>query len=304
MDSQKFSYLTRDITVEILWRLPVNSLLRFRSVCKSWRSLISHPQFDKTHIGLVSTNTDFRNDRLILRHRCHCPVLKSSSLYSALYEQPDIAVALDYPFKGDKRFVYVVVGSCNGLVCIGYGRNTVFLRNPSTRKSKKLPQVLCRFTLTYGFGYDESVDDYKVEGVVSGLGPEVLHKTEVKVYSLRTGSWRRIGDFPHGCFLIGLGKLLNGAFHWVACTNGIVPRIVVSMDLGTGRYGEVLEPDYGDGHFDIELGVLSGCLCIFPVYDRICADVWVMKEYGIRESWTKLVVIHYINDPLFTRSCI
>ena len=29
-----------------------------------------------------------------------------------------------------------------------------------------------------------------------------------------------------------------------------------------------------------------------------------MKEYGIRESWTKLVVIPYINDPLFTPSCI
>ena len=29
-----------------------------------------------------------------------------------------------------------------------------------------------------------------------------------------------------------------------------------------------------------------------------------MKEYGIRESWTKLVVIPYINDSLFTRSCI
>jgi len=35
------------------------------------------------------------------------------------------------------------------------------------------------------------------------------------------------------------------------------------------------------------LAVLDGCLCIFKEYGT---DVWVMKEYGIAESWSKFTI--------------
>ncbi|KAK8503635.1 hypothetical protein V6N11_030738 [Hibiscus sabdariffa] len=43
-------YIPVEVIVEILKRLPVKSLMRFRLVCKSWNTLISHPSFISTHL--------------------------------------------------------------------------------------------------------------------------------------------------------------------------------------------------------------------------------------------------------------
>ncbi|CAL5202490.1 unnamed protein product [Lathyrus oleraceus] len=40
--------------------------------------------------------------------------------------------------------------------------------------------------------------------------------------------------------------------------------------------------------------VLRDCLCIIPNH-----DVWVMKEYGVKESWTKLFNVTHLLDPPF-----
>ncbi|XP_039788644.1 putative F-box protein At1g47790 [Panicum virgatum] len=42
--------LLDEIVLEILARLPVKSLLRFRSVCKAWRATISDPFFIRKHL--------------------------------------------------------------------------------------------------------------------------------------------------------------------------------------------------------------------------------------------------------------
>ncbi|XP_021853486.2 F-box protein CPR1-like isoform X2 [Spinacia oleracea] len=44
----------------------------------------------------------------------------------------------------------------------------------------------------------------------------------------------------------------------------------------------------------VGLGILDGCLCLSISYNKVCDsdfDVWVMKEYGVAESWTKLISI-------------
>lgn len=40
-----FPELPEEIVMEILARLPVKSLLRFKSVCRGWRAIISEPSF-------------------------------------------------------------------------------------------------------------------------------------------------------------------------------------------------------------------------------------------------------------------
>ncbi|XP_057467521.1 F-box/kelch-repeat protein At3g06240-like [Actinidia eriantha] len=132
-------------------------------------------------------------------------------------------------------------------------------------------------------GHDESVDEYKVVWVICGSDGAVSDQSEVKVYNTRTHSWRRIGDFPCSCRLKDLGKFVNGKLHWIAYIAESIAWVVVLLDLGTERFGEVSEPDYRNGHFDGVLGVLSGWLCVLYLYDRTRADVWVMNEYGIRK---------------------
>ncbi|KAH0987378.1 hypothetical protein GBA52_014555, partial [Prunus armeniaca] len=52
-----------DIMFEILSRLPVKLLCRFRSVSKSWRSLIADPDFVKMHLNKAIENEDIFNQR-------------------------------------------------------------------------------------------------------------------------------------------------------------------------------------------------------------------------------------------------
>ncbi|CAL5336658.1 unnamed protein product [Camellia sinensis] len=49
-------YIPNELIIEILVRLPVQSLLRFTSVCKSWHSLITNPSFITKHLNLFSIN--------------------------------------------------------------------------------------------------------------------------------------------------------------------------------------------------------------------------------------------------------
>ncbi|KAL8551558.1 hypothetical protein ACS0TY_000594 [Phlomoides rotata] len=73
------------------------------------------------------------------------------------------------PVKSLLKFREVtIVGSCNGLVCILEDTRGFILWNPSTRIARNLPDVGVGENLVgddftrYGFGYDESSDDYKV----------------------------------------------------------------------------------------------------------------------------------------------
>ncbi|XP_009587326.1 putative F-box protein At3g21120 [Nicotiana tabacum] len=52
-----------DITIDILLMLPEKSLLRFKSVCKTWRSLIEDFQFAKLHYYLNKILQALENDR-------------------------------------------------------------------------------------------------------------------------------------------------------------------------------------------------------------------------------------------------
>ncbi|KAL6133793.1 hypothetical protein ACLB2K_066026 [Fragaria x ananassa] len=54
-----------DVIAEILARLPVKSLKRFRCVCKSWRDLISHSYFVKEHLSYVERGDTGSAHRLI-----------------------------------------------------------------------------------------------------------------------------------------------------------------------------------------------------------------------------------------------
>ncbi|XP_024641732.1 uncharacterized protein [Medicago truncatula] len=57
-------------------------------------------------------------------------------------------------------------------------------------------------------------------------------------------------------------------------------------------YGEVLLPrhDDADNVRSTHLSVLSDCLCVSFDY-KTHWTVWMMKEYGVAESWTKLMII-------------
>ncbi|GJU70424.1 F-box/kelch-repeat protein-like protein [Tanacetum coccineum] len=295
--------LLQEIIVEILSRLPVESLLRCKSVCKEWYSLISDNHFIKSHLALSINNLKYKHHKLVISTVPRINI-KSCNLNNVLFHDDSGAnlSELDYPLKHPRKSVWIV-GSCNGLLCIAIEEDSLFIWNPSTRRSNTLPY--CGFKakagsyVLYGFGYDEGSEDYKVVGISCVFKSGGKYDVKVKVFSLKGGNWKKVGGFPHGIPLDDSGKFCGGAVHWAASESfgSSYSWRIVSFDLGKESYGEVLQPVFDEGDKDLSLGVLGEKLCVLCNYRGNRADVWVMMDYGVKESWTKLVSVPYLTDP-------
>ncbi|KAH6791927.1 hypothetical protein C2S52_002404 [Perilla frutescens var. hirtella] len=311
----QISTLPQEMIEEILSRLPVKSLWRFRCVSKSWRSLIGSKDFVKKHLHYSTRNANLARHRVLLASR-HANLSQCSLL--SLFNKPD-ARALEFNFPTNVRLDSLsLVGCYNGLVCVLLNGKHFILWNPSTRISKKLPptptydtmRLRGRSTTCYGFGYDESSGDYKVFWSVSFNNESVC-----KLYSLKSGSWKRTNVWDNiSLRCCGQGKLASGRLHWQGTytqpdhyrsSDGNEKWEIVALDMNREVYGTVEQPCYSEGRFRPFLGKLGECLSVLCYY-RTCIHVWVMKEYGVKESWEKVidVFIHPWNSLSLIPFCI
>ncbi|XP_026459282.1 F-box/kelch-repeat protein At3g06240-like [Papaver somniferum] len=231
------SMIPEEVFFEILIRLPVKSILRCKSVCKSWLSLISKPNFAKFHLDIAVERKNSRS--LILRghneliySRVYDESLKSPS-FSEIDE--DFVVGIeDYPLKSS-GFRIKLVGSCNGLVCLLFYDNDrvsssveeIFcVWNPATKEFKKIHfQLSESFEICkYAFGYDCQNDDYKLLRLAFGGA--------VSVYTLGSNSWKTIPSRKHYWLSYGKEVVVNGYIHRFAVPrNQLDQMIIVSLDI-------------------------------------------------------------------------
>ncbi|KAL8538567.1 hypothetical protein ACS0TY_000546 [Phlomoides rotata] len=285
--AERIVHFPREIIEEILSRLPVIPLLKFRCVSKSWRSLIDTKRFIKAHLQ------NSAKKRILLDPAGRqLKQLKNCSWCSLLNETVTNSLAFDDLLNVEWNSINLV-GSCNGLVCILLDRKTVLLCNPSTRMSKKLPDVeddirVMEF-ISYGFGYDESSDDYNVFAIIVFYSAGAF-QTIGRIYSLKTNSWKALKDEDVSPYdFDGAGKFLSGSLHWITADD--VNWDIISFDLKGKVFGKVQQPSYSKGVTFQTLGVIGRCLSVLCDYHNTHFDVWVMEEYGVKESWVKVVTL-------------
>ncbi|XP_059313716.1 F-box/kelch-repeat protein At3g23880-like isoform X3 [Lycium ferocissimum] len=297
--------LPAELIIEILLKLPVKSLVKFRSVSKSWIELISSPHFVKTHLLLSGSNKNYTHHGVTFMVASTANLgFKVCSLRALLYHPVTEAFDLDYPGKNPDDHPRLV-GSINGLICLAirilHGFDDLYLWNPSIRKYKKLPSYTlnlnrrdCEVRLddfNFGFAYDEFQDDYKVVGIFPIYRRGRLCRVEVNIYSLKSNSWRRIDDFQGRELLYGPAKFVNDKLHWTAWG-----RDVISFDLADEKWSEVEQPSCFKGCEFLKLGMFGSDLSAFCNYARTHVDVWVMTDYGVKESWTKMFTVKSPDD--------
>lgn len=276
--------LAEDMIIEILLKLPVKSLLRFKCVCKFWKTLISSPQFVKAHLNTSRTNMSRQQLVYLAGSEIEINELVMYSVQS-LFEHPSAPLkTLSFMVETKYRFI---IGSCNGLLCL-FGWDGCFkLWNPSTRLiSKSSPPTDLFFVpypdTHYGFGYDHVNDKYKV---LVNCGPK-----ETQVHTFGTKFWTTIKTSFCGLYTwTKLGKFVSGTLNWLTWDEDHI----ISFDVKNETYGEVLLPPQLDGdrcRYNYVLDVLSNCLCLC-YSDEVNSVVWLMKNYGIQDSWTKLRLI-------------
>jgi len=87
---------------------------------------------------------------------------------------------------------------------------------------------------------------------------------------------------------------VSDTVNWLVYDYPRCAMIIVSLDLENGLYyikSFLTLP----GNL-ITFGVLRDCLCIFSNSDKF-SDVWIMKEYGNGQSWTKLLSVPQMGNP-------
>lgn len=296
-----FAWLPQEVIMyHILPRLPVKTLLRLKSVSKSWLSLISSPSFIEIHLAKSTNDPHLTHTHLLVSFVPFAPngepenvpglvkSFTSLSLYSLLNER--VTEPIEHDYLGVK-FMYLV-GHCKGLVCAVVDEY-VLLWNPSTRKFRRLPKLKYQFS-KYGFGYDELTNDFKVVAISSCRHP--FNECVVSIYSSKTSYWRMIGKFPIEGVLDGDGIFTSKAIHWIIrpSVGFNYPKfVIVSLDLTTETYREILPPECGEEVYWHTLGTLGKQLtfCEFD-YGNAHAKLWILKK---QECWTQLVTIPYMN---------
>jgi F-box interacting protein len=172
------------------------------------------------------------------------------------------------------------------------------LWNPSIRAFKILPPLDNKAFSAYSFGYDHCIDKYKIVAVSLIVEDETVEdEIQVSVHTLGTDTWRRIPDFPYSGPYRGYGIFVSGTINWLSFDDVSSSWVIVSLDLEKESYQTLSLPDFEKDSLPTleDLGVLKDCLSIFVSGDMFF-DVWVMKEYGNKKSWTRLYHVPYMED--------
>jgi len=200
-----------DLVQDILYRLPVKSLAQFKSVSKSWKSLISDSKFTKKHFRVSTTP-----HRLLFPKLTKGQFIFNACTLSSLVTAKGAATAmqqLESPLN--IRKFDQIRGSCHGILCIELHQRFAILWNPFVNKFASLPplEIPWSNTIYSCFGYDHSTDSYKVVAFIKWLPNSEIYKTYV--HTMGTTSWRMIQDFP--CIPYSQsGKFISGTFNWLA----------------------------------------------------------------------------------------
>ncbi|KAL0416305.1 UNVERIFIED_CONTAM: F-box protein CPR1 [Sesamum latifolium] len=86
------------------------------------------------------------------------------------------------------------------------------------------------------------------------------------------------------------GAFVNGALHWLARSRKLgSPSVIAAFNLANEVFDEIPAPSGVDVENFVfnKLVVLGGCLCMIDGGEDDPMDVWTMKEYGLKQSWTK-----------------
>ncbi|KAI3977114.1 hypothetical protein MKX01_042804 [Papaver californicum] len=227
------------LVCDILSRLPVKSLMRFKCVCKPWQSLIKN---DRHFIDLHFTRSNTAPTPLSILIGVYN--LEKSREVSLLLTELLLPSDGEDEHEGGGRGTTVqrkILGPCsatsyrllNGLICYidrdDVKIHRVCIHNPSTRESTSWVSSMIReqygedyvntvldangcaireasFAVSCEFGYDPATKEHKVVSLwgISKWDMDnnlISDECVCEVWTVGSNSWRRIDDYPRYDFV-------------------------------------------------------------------------------------------------------
>ncbi|TVU30291.1 hypothetical protein EJB05_21901, partial [Eragrostis curvula] len=291
------SALPDEVVEDILARLPVKSLLRFRCVSRSWRDAIGSPAFHRLH---SNKRAGCRDRTLFVRPSGH-----RQPFYAWQYSNggavEQIMGALFCLTDGN---VFPLTKSCRGLVLLrSYEYDTHYIWNPATREIMTLPDRTPfqmagrnpRPPLSYGLGYCSMTNQYKVVRLYHIAEP--ANSTVCEVLTLdKSAYWRPAATKPPLCrptrsYNKHGAVFCNGNLHFIGDQEG---GAITTFNVTHETFGSLVPPPELNRY---ELTELDGCLCAYPSRsfcrpgETYC--IWFLTD----ERWKKLCCIDWGTMP-------
>lgn len=278
-DDDLFGLLPEELVVsEIMLRLPGISLLRFKSVCKSWWSTINSPRFKFQHLLQQTSHTTTTDDDRDLYLPFQFPEVEKlmNIFFNTFVSNSDTLGALQKArclAPVDPQFFQWVriTSCCNSLVlfCLFLDDSDWWtLWNTTTGETKRLPLFSPSARLqqqngnktipllqSVGLGFDTKTMDYEVITIYD-FDATIPSTVLFNMYSLKADSWTTIASFSSRVFEIHCrwhGVFSNGMLSWKAMhsENGKlhtrrreheVWNTIISVDLSSGNIITTLLP--------------------------------------------------------------
>ncbi|CAH9141130.1 unnamed protein product [Cuscuta epithymum] len=312
--------------VEILLRLPVKLLLRFRAVSKGWCEFITSPDFARMYLAHQLAGSAPSTHSLLLREsdsRSVTSISTSPVPVSNLEESGEVLfplskTALRFPFHLGSDYVndFRVDGCCNGLVCVSLNHTVnlnasrkIVIWNPATTKYRiiDVPEgapfevasselatwkniTLCGGVSTYlGFGYSPESNDYKLLRVWNMPGfANQRNSFLVWVYAFSAGTWKLISCNFRYLLTGSTPTIVNGCMHWYNS------KKIIVFDIGKEEFRKMAVPRT-DGSIERQLVCINGCLSLVAFDKHGCSafEVWVLGDYHNSASWFKRFTVTY-----------
>ncbi|XP_026437447.1 F-box protein At3g07870-like [Papaver somniferum] len=313
----RFEHIPTEIIEDILARLPAETVLDCKLVCKKWLSVIRDCCFPEKHLHYQLLQFHyFHNHKYYPSYKKNKVTTKIGFIvgvdgtpdddeYTMVYKEFDDRVITTYRINhhvlcvpGDEW-----VGSCNGLICIAkyiFNKEVLYVFNPITRKCVYLPRLTLYEVATIshmsrGFGYSATSKKYKDVRI---LYSKVENSDEclglVQVYTLGGGSgWRVKETIVHSfnsahSFISDPGAYVDESLHWLN-----KERQVWAFDLSDEKFCLLttlpFSCDTNNAQRQQKLVVLGGWLSVVDIHLNH-VDIWSFKKFEEKQklrSWSK-----------------
>ncbi|CAN0927226.1 F-box protein At3g07870 [Linum grandiflorum] len=181
---------------------------------------------------------------------------------------------------------------------------------------KKIPTPKCGPSYILGFGFHPATKEYKMVTIAAVFdGASIRFRTAISPGSVisvltmapsqkatepsKPNTWRRLGLFPYHFVTQTHQVPVSGRLHWAARRKDRESRkrlVIMSFDLSDETIREVSTVlpfcrCQRNCHCRFELMVIGSCLGIAEYKVRGEIKIWVMKEYGVEDSWVNEITI-------------
>ncbi|XP_074347493.1 putative F-box protein At2g02030 [Apium graveolens] len=312
---------------EILSRLPVESLIRLKSVSKTWLSVISSSVFVKSFIDRAYTNA--KDDKTLVVQLCGEKEVDRHSYALFHLGSGQLVTNLGSPYSSDgeeylvdfERDEAVLIGSDCGIVCLlvsvevkdyddycdGFDihlssmyRTYIYLWNPATKRVNLISadndhNETCREVI--GFGFDCMNLDFKVIRAVCDQYGDVDY---FGVYSANRNSWKQIevdpiDDFYYNTDVYSNGCLFDVCLHGFLLCTGY--RGMIAFDLHKELlYCRLELPDIDCETVEATITDFNDSIAVFTSNDEkfklwTLDDEECLRGGEVKTSWTMMLRI-------------